>query len=465
MARVATIYRVFIASPGDCGEERNTIPQVLSEWNREHSVNMAILFEPVLYETDVRPEPGARPQDIINWQLIADSDILIACFWTRIGSSDDGIPHTVEELNQFIDIGKPALLYFSARPAPLEQIDTDQWQQLKKFKDQCQDTGLYASYKSLEEFKSQLRRHLTGLAFSLNQDREAAIDLQKPVRPRRTSSKYRLEKDLQRLKIQADNILAFDSRAITAAVKHIRSKSKDRHIRIMDLGCADGYITKSRFVNLENVTVLGIDRDREVIESAANRFACRNISFEAADITDRSLTLGEFDLVFCALTLHHLANPEGIMSRLWSRLSPGGAIIVRSPDDGLKLTYPSSEDFDRLLHAPSQMPGSSDRIHGRKIYTQMQRLNPPPAKIDMFFDAHTTAGLSKDERHAFFLDHYGHRLNYAELNAARPNATSADKKLYAKLKRTLKHWEGRFKSDDCLFSLTVNIIGCALKKH
>jgi hypothetical protein len=65
----------------------------------------------------VMPETGVRPQDAINRQLVADCELLLGMFWTKLGTSTDVADSgTVEEIDQFVRTNRPAMLYFSRRP-------------------------------------------------------------------------------------------------------------------------------------------------------------------------------------------------------------------------------------------------------------------------------------------------------------------------------------------------------------
>jgi hypothetical protein len=97
---------------------------------------------PIKWETHATPQSGVRPQEAINRQLVHERDILLGMFWTRIGTST-GIAEsgTVEEIDQFVGAGKPALLYFSSRPIDPNRIDLRQHKKLKRFKDATYRTG------------------------------------------------------------------------------------------------------------------------------------------------------------------------------------------------------------------------------------------------------------------------------------------------------------------------------------
>src|ERR1700730_820503 len=80
-------YRVLIASPSDLAEERQAATEAVNEWNAQHAVAEAAVLLPVKWETHALPTSGARPQAVINEQLVDHCDILIGMFWTKLGTS------------------------------------------------------------------------------------------------------------------------------------------------------------------------------------------------------------------------------------------------------------------------------------------------------------------------------------------------------------------------------------------
>ena len=157
----ATVYRILIASPGDIGEERNIIPEVVNEWNAVSSYATKIILMPLKWETNTTPRLGARPQEIINKQIVEDADLLVGVFWTRIGT-DTGvaISGTAEEIQQFVDADKPVMLYFSQSPIEPDKIDINQFTALKKFKEKMRLKGLTETYSGTGDFRQKFTRQL-----------------------------------------------------------------------------------------------------------------------------------------------------------------------------------------------------------------------------------------------------------------------------------------------------------------
>lgn len=158
----ATVFNVLIASPSDVPEERAAIAQSLHEWNSLHSQHQGKILLPVMWETHSVPAMGARPQALINDRVVRGADILIGAFWTRLGSptgiEDSG---TVEEIKWFLANKKPVMLYYCKKPIDPDIIDLEQYANLKAFKSSIRDNGIQEDYRSADELREKLSRHLT----------------------------------------------------------------------------------------------------------------------------------------------------------------------------------------------------------------------------------------------------------------------------------------------------------------
>jgi hypothetical protein len=66
----------------------------------------------------------------------------------------------VEEIDQFVAAGKPALLYFSSRPIDPNKIDIKQHSQLRKFKAATYKKALVGAFSSTVELRQTLLRDL-----------------------------------------------------------------------------------------------------------------------------------------------------------------------------------------------------------------------------------------------------------------------------------------------------------------
>jgi hypothetical protein len=157
----ATVYRVMVASPGDVTSERRVVSEVVHEWNAIHSKDRRMVLMPVGWDSHASPEMGDRPQAVINRQILQDCDLLVAMFWTRLGSPTGvSASGTVEEIDEHLRAGKPAMIYFSAAPVRPDSVDEQQYTALRQFKDECRKRGLVEEYESLSEFREKFSRQL-----------------------------------------------------------------------------------------------------------------------------------------------------------------------------------------------------------------------------------------------------------------------------------------------------------------
>ncbi|MFN0176452.1 MAG: OST-HTH/LOTUS domain-containing protein [Saprospiraceae bacterium] len=162
MAFDAKVFRVLIASPGDVGDERDVIPEIINEWNAINAAISKVVLMPVKWETHSAPLMGDRPQAIINKQLVKDCDVLVGVFWTRIGTNTGiAVSGTAEEIEQFVEFKKPVMLYFSQSPVEPDKIDLIQFTTLKTFKEKMRLEGLTESYNGIPDFRQKFSRQLS----------------------------------------------------------------------------------------------------------------------------------------------------------------------------------------------------------------------------------------------------------------------------------------------------------------
>lgn len=161
MAYQATIIPVMIASPGDVAEERDVIRGVIHDWNDVNAEHTNTLLSAVGWDTHSSPELGARAQDLINTRVLRNCDLLIGVFWTRLGTPTGNSPSgTVEEIEEHIQAGKPAMIYFSSKPVAPESIDSAQYAKVKEFQSKLKDLGIIETYSNIQDFKYKLSKQM-----------------------------------------------------------------------------------------------------------------------------------------------------------------------------------------------------------------------------------------------------------------------------------------------------------------
>jgi hypothetical protein len=161
MAYKATVVPVMIASPGDVAEEREIARSVIHDWNDVNSQRSKVMLAAVGWDTHSSPELGERPQELINKRILKDCDILVGVFWTRLGTPTGKSPSgTVEEIEEHVAAGKPAMIYFSSRPVEPDSVDLEQYKQVKEILKKWQQQGLIETYDNVEQFRQKLSKQL-----------------------------------------------------------------------------------------------------------------------------------------------------------------------------------------------------------------------------------------------------------------------------------------------------------------
>lgn len=161
LAYKATVLPIMIASPGDVTEEREVIRNVIHDWNDVNSQRSKVMLAAVGWDSHSSPELGERPQDLINKRVLADCDLLVGVFWTRLGTpTGKSASGSVEEIDEHVALGKPAMIYFSSKPVAPDSVDLDQYKQVKEIRKAWQARGLIETYDNVEEFRQKLAKQL-----------------------------------------------------------------------------------------------------------------------------------------------------------------------------------------------------------------------------------------------------------------------------------------------------------------
>ena len=123
-----------------------------------------LILQPVGWESASTPTLGDHPQRIVNRDVIERCQLLVAVFWSRLGTpTPDAASGTVAEIEHFIRVKGPGrvMLYFCTRPLQPD-VDATEFVRLRQYKEQMASRGLYWEYQSVEEFEGALYQHLDG---------------------------------------------------------------------------------------------------------------------------------------------------------------------------------------------------------------------------------------------------------------------------------------------------------------
>lgn len=98
--------------------------------------------------------------------------------------------------------------------------------------------------------------------------------------------------------------------------------------RVLDVGCSTGYLSQPLVER--GATVVGIEYDAAAAEIA--RAVCAEV--HVGDIETMELPFDDesFDVVLCGDLIEHLRDPEGFLARMRPLVSPGGRIVLSTPN-------------------------------------------------------------------------------------------------------------------------------------
>jgi trans-aconitate 2-methyltransferase len=101
-------------------------------------------------------------------------------------------------------------------------------------------------------------------------------------------------------------------------------------MRIVDLGCGTGALTRLLHARLQARSTLGLDRSGRMLESARASELPAGLRFSIGDIRDFAAA-GEYDLIFSNAAFHWVDSHETLVTRLAGGLAPGGQLAFQIP--------------------------------------------------------------------------------------------------------------------------------------
>ncbi len=100
------------------------------------------------------------------------------------------------------------------------------------------------------------------------------------------------------------------------------------NLKVIDLGCGTGELTKKLSEKLTNPTILGIDNSAEMLAKAPIQ---QNLQFQEKPILKQLNEETKWDLIFSNAALQWIDNHEELFPKIISHLNPNGQLAVQMP--------------------------------------------------------------------------------------------------------------------------------------
>ena len=129
--------------------------------------------------------------------------------------------------------------------------------------------------------------------------------------------------------------------------------------RLLELGTGTGETTRRLLARNPAAELVGLDASAEMLGRARAMLPADRVDLRSWRLTD-PLPDGPFDVVFSALTVHHLEAPgkADLFRRVAAVLAPGGRLVLGDvvvPEDQSDLVTPIDRDYDKPSSVADQL--------------------------------------------------------------------------------------------------------------
>jgi ubiquinone/menaquinone biosynthesis C-methylase UbiE len=145
-----------------------------------------------------------------------------------------------------------------------------------------------------------------------------------------------------------------------------------RGMRLLDVGCGPGSITRGLAERLAPGQVVGLDLSKETLASAQQDASARgleNLQYEEGSVYQLPFPDASFDVAYAHQVLQHLREPSAALCEMLRVVRPGGLVAVREVDWGTASYWPHDPWIDRFVevHLKTWYQNGGEPRMGRRL--------------------------------------------------------------------------------------------------
>lgn len=158
-----TEYDLLLSCPGDVVERYyQVVKDCVESFNKSIGEANRVTVTVKHWSTDSYAQSGGKPQEILNNQFVHECDFAVALLWTRFGTpTDEYGSGTEEEISDMLSAGKQVFMYFINEAKRPSDFDSQQFENVQRFKEEYSKKGEYFSVEDTGDFKTLFTNHLT----------------------------------------------------------------------------------------------------------------------------------------------------------------------------------------------------------------------------------------------------------------------------------------------------------------
>lgn len=143
-------------------------------------------------------------------------------------------------------------------------------------------------------------------------------------------------------------------------------------LRLLDVGCGPGSITRGLAERLAPGRVVGLDLSAETLATARQEAAARglaNLEYREGSAYQIPFADASFDVAYAHQVLQHLREPAAALGEMLRVLEPGGLLAVRDVDWGTVSYWPVDPWIDRFVevHTRTWYQNGGEPRMGRRL--------------------------------------------------------------------------------------------------